>query len=168
MTRAGLAYLLATIFVASGALGSTVAVYVIWEREAPETLSAAIVNTAAVLAAAAFAGVFDMFFTMQQNRQHSEERREWLETVKRWREEDVARAEQRQQEEAARIEQRQQEEAARAEQHRQEEAARYEQRRQDENAFMERMLDNMMTRFVESLERIEQRNNGNGNGATKD
>ena len=157
MTRAGLAYLLATIFVASGALGSTVAVYVIWEREAPETLSAAIVNTAAVLAAAAFVGVLDMFFTMQQNRQHAEERRQWIERMEKLLSETVARAEQRQQEEAARAEQRRQEEAARAEQ-----------RRQEDNALMERRFDAMMTRFVESLERIERRNNGNGNGATND
>ena len=90
-----------------------------------------------------------MFFTMQENRQHTEEcrqhaeecrqhaeeRRQWMERMEKWREED---------------------------------AARYERRRQEQNAFMERIFDTMMTRLVESLERIERRRNGNGNGTTND
>ncbi len=94
-----------------------------------------------------------MFFTMQQSRQYAEERRERAEERRQWME---------------RMEKLLSETVARAEQRQQEEAARAEQRRQEENAFMERMFDAMMVRLVESLERIERRSNGNGNGTTND
>ena len=125
MAKAGLLYLLTAALLAVGTLTATITVYLIWEREVPEILFDSIVNTAAVLAAFAFVGALEMFFTMQQRRQHEEEHRQWMAMLEKQREEDIAR--------------------------RAEDAAR-----------MERMFDTMMTRFLESIERIERRNNGNG------
>ncbi len=125
MAKAGLLYLLTAALLAVGTLTATITVYLIWEREVPEILSDSIVNMAAVLAAFAFVGALEMFFTMQQRRQHEEEHRQWMAMLEKQREEDIAR--------------------------RAEDAAR-----------MERMFDTMMTRFLESIERIERRNNGNG------
>ena len=138
MNRAGWLYLLLSVAAAVATLAATVTVYVLWGREAPETLSAAIVNTAAVLAASAFVGVTDMFFTMQERRerlaekrQHDEERRQWQ----------IRDEEERRQREIRDEEERL--------------------RRAEHDARMEQL----MIRFVEALERIERRNNGNGNGA---
>ena len=145
MSRAGWLYLLLSVAAAIATLAATVTVYVLWGREPPETLSAAIVNTAAVLAASAFVGVTDMFFTMQERRerlaekrQHDEERRQWQ----------IREEEARQQREIRDAEERQQ---------------REEERRQ--RAEHDARMEQLMIRFVEALERIESRNNGNGSAA---
>ena len=125
MTKAGLLYLLTAALLAISTLTATITIYLIWEREVPEILSDSIVNTAAVLVAFAFVGALEMFFTMQQRRQHEAEHRQWMVMLEKQREEDNAR--------------------------RAEDAAR-----------MERMFDTMLARFLESIERIDRRNNGNG------
>lgn len=156
MSRAGWLYLLLSVAAAIATLAATVTVYVLWGREPPETLSAAIVNTAAVLAASAFVGVTDMFFTMQERRerlaekrQHDEERRQWQ----------IREEEERKQREIREEEARQQREIRDAEERQQ----REEERRQ--RAEHDARMEQLMTRFVEALERIESRNNGNGSAA---
>ena len=72
-----------TLLAAVGILAATLAIYIIWDKQAPETLSAAVVNTAATLAAATFVGVFDMFFTIAQMRRNEEDRRQWQENLER-------------------------------------------------------------------------------------
>lgn len=138
MNRAGWLYLLLSVVAAIATLAATITVYVLWGREAPETLSAAIVNTAAVLAASAFVGVTDMFFTMQERRERLAEKRQHDEERRQWR---IHEAEERKQREIRDAEERRQ--------------------RAEHDARMEQL----MTRFVEALERIESRNNGNGNGS---
>lgn len=59
-----IAYLTLTFGGGTAALIATIQLYTIWEREPPEILSAAIVNTAAIFAATTFIGVLDMFMTL--------------------------------------------------------------------------------------------------------
>ena len=149
MTKAGLLYLLTAGLLAISTLTATITVYLIWRREVPEILSDSIVNTAAVLAAFAFVGALEMFFTMQQRRQHEAEHRQWMAMLEKQREEDNARRA----EDAARIERQRQEDVA---------------RRAEDAARMERMFDTMLARFLESIERIDRRNNGNGTSRPSD
>ena len=167
MSRGGWLYLLLSVAAAIATLAATVTVYVLWGREPPETLSAAIVNTAAVLAASALVGVTDMFFTMQERRerlaekrQHDEERRQWrIREEEERKQREIREEEARQQREIREEEARQQREIREAE----ERQSREEERRQ--RAEHDARMEQLMTRFVEALERIERRNNGNGNGS---
>ena len=74
-------------------LGATLGLYIAWSVSVPVTFSAAVVNTAATLAAATFVGVFDMFFTIQQMRQNEENQRRWREELEKERAEANARLE---------------------------------------------------------------------------
>ena len=58
------AYVILTIGGAAAALTATIEIYTSWGRELPETLTAAIINTAAIFAATSFIGVLDMFMTL--------------------------------------------------------------------------------------------------------
>ena len=94
MTRSGIIYLSLTLTAALGVLGTTLGLYIAWDERIPETFSAAVVNTAATLAAATFVGVFDMFFTLAQMRQNEENQRQWREELQKEREKtDAMRAE---------------------------------------------------------------------------
>ena len=84
LSRAGIIYLTLTLTAAFGVLGATLWLYIVYDRGVPETFSAAVVNTAATLAAATFVGVFDMFFTIQQLRKNEEDRRRWDGDRERW------------------------------------------------------------------------------------
>lgn len=86
LSRAGIIYLTLTLTAAFGVLGATLWLYIVYDRGVPETFSAAVVNTAATLAAATFVGVFDMFFTIQQLRKNEEDRKRWDEDRKQWQE----------------------------------------------------------------------------------
>ena len=59
-----IAYVILTIGGAAAALTATIEIYTSWGRELPETLTAAIINTAAIFAATSFIGVLDMFMTL--------------------------------------------------------------------------------------------------------
>ena len=59
-----IAYVILTIGGAAAALTTTIEIYTSWGRELPETLTAAIINTAAIFAATSFIGVLDMFMTL--------------------------------------------------------------------------------------------------------
>ena len=83
MSRAGIAYLSLTLTAALSVLGTTLGVYIVWDEKIPATLSAAVVNTAATMAAATFVGVFDMFFTIQQLRQNEENQRQWRDELQK-------------------------------------------------------------------------------------
>ena len=83
VTRAGITYLALTVAAAIGVLGTTLGLYIVWGERVPATFSAAVVNTAATLAAATFVGVFDMFFTIQQLRQNEENQRLWREEMQK-------------------------------------------------------------------------------------
>ena len=83
MTRAGIIYLSLTLTAALSVLGATLGLYIAWGEGVPQTFSAAVVNTAATLAAATFVGVFDMFFTIQQMRQNEENQRQWREELQK-------------------------------------------------------------------------------------
>ena len=145
MNRAGWLYLLLSVAAAVATLTATVTVYVLWGREAPETLSAAIVNTAAVLAASAFVGVTDMFFTMQERRERLAEKRQHDEERRQWQIRDETARQQREMRDEEERRQREEDRRQRAEH--------------------DARMEHLMTRCVEALERIESRNNGNGNGA---
>ena len=112
MTRAGIIYLSLTLAAALSVLGATLGLYIAWGEGVPQTFSAAVVNTAATLAAATFVGVFDMFFTIQQMRQNEENQRQWREELQKERAESNARLERlleeaRVQQERARVQQEQ-------------------------------------------------------------
>ena len=112
MTRAGIIYLSLTLTAALSVLGATLGLYIAWGEGVPQTFSAAVVNTAATLAAATFVGVFDMFFTIQQMRQNEENQRQWREELQKERAESNARLERlleeaRVQQERARVQQEQ-------------------------------------------------------------
>ena len=94
LTRAGIIYLSLALTAAVSVLGATLGLYIAWSVSVPVTFSAAVVNTAATLAAATFVGVFDMFFTIQQMRQNEENQRRWREELEKERAEaQKARAE---------------------------------------------------------------------------
>lgn len=57
-------YVVLTIGGATAALTATIKIYTLWDRELPEILTAAIINTAAIFAATSFIGVLDMFMTL--------------------------------------------------------------------------------------------------------
>ena len=83
LTRAGIIYLSLALTAAVSVLGATLGLYIAWSVSVPVTFSAAVVNTAATLAAATFVGVFDMFFTIQQMRQNEENQRRWREELEK-------------------------------------------------------------------------------------
>ena len=87
LTRAGIIYLSLALTAAVSVLGATLGLYIAWGVSVPLTFSAAVVNTAATLAAATFVGVFDMFFTIQQMRQNEENQRRWREELEKERNE---------------------------------------------------------------------------------
>ena len=93
LTRAGIIYLSLALTAAVSVLGATLGLYIAWSVSVPVTFSAAVVNTAATLAAATFVGVFDMFFTIQQMRQNEENQRRWREELEKERAEANARLE---------------------------------------------------------------------------
>ncbi len=143
MSRAAIIYLSLTLLAAVGILAATLAIYIIWDKPAPETLSAAVVNTAATLAAATFVGVFDMFFTIAQLRRNEEDRQQWQDNLERIVAEFRAEREQYQ----AREEQRQ---------------AREEQRQ----ALLVENQQQTNVLFARMIELLERRNGGNGASET--
>ena len=143
MSRAAIIYLSLTVLMAVGILAATLAIYIIWDKPAPETLSAAVVNTAATLAAATFVGVFDMFFTIAQLRRNEEDRQQWQDNLERIVAEFRAEREQYQ----AREEQRQ---------------AREEQRQ----ALLVENQQQTNVLFARMIELLERRNGGNGASET--
>ena len=157
-------YLLSTVAVAGGVVGVTLWAYGVSMKPLSDTVSAAILNgSAATLLWLAFFGGFDMFFTfwqMMQNRQQAELHRKEKEG---WEEERKAQAkaqaqaleEHRKAQAAALEEQRQFQQAILAQL-----AAEQTENRRERAQFLE-----MMTRFLEITERMENRN-GNRNGAS--
>ena len=101
LNRSGIAYLAGALLAAFSVLGATLWLYLAAARPVHETFSAAIVNTAATLAAATFVGVFDMFFTLQQMRHNRESERRWEELVAQMRQDLQAERERSQAERAA-------------------------------------------------------------------
>ena len=150
MSRAAIIYLSLTLLAAVGILAATLVIYIIWDKPAPETLSAAVVNTAATLAAATFVGVFDMFFTIAQMRRNEEDRRQWQDNLERIVVEFRAEREQYQ----AREEQRQ---------------AREDQRQAREEQRQALLVENQQQTnalFARMIELLERRNGGNGASET--
>ena len=166
ITRAGIAYLSLTLAAAISVLGTTLGLYIVWGEKVPATFSAAVVNTAATLAAATFVGVFDMFFTIQQMRQNEENQRLWREEMQKERAEANARIERlledaRVEREDARVEREQarvQQEQARVE--REQVRTQQEQNQQLIADLLARNLE-LNARLLELLER----RNGNGSSA---
>ncbi len=150
--------------------------------EPPETLTAAIVNTAAVFAATGFIGVLDMFMTLWTLLRSADWEKEARKEREKEREarhaESQARAQERATESQARAQEREAESQAqqkrwaaeREDQERRWEAQRRE--RQEERAFQQQVIgqltaqqersDLMMTRILELVEQISNRANGNG------
>ena len=81
LNKSAIIYLAGALLAAFSVLGATLWLYLAAARPVHETFSAAVVNTAATLAAATFVGVFDMFFTLQQMRHNRESERRWEELV---------------------------------------------------------------------------------------
>ncbi len=77
LNKSAIIYLAGALLAAVSVLGATLWLYLAAGRPVYETFSAAVVNTAATLAAATFVGVFDMFFTLQQMRHNRESERRW-------------------------------------------------------------------------------------------
>ena len=157
MSRAAIIYLSLTLLAAVGILAATLVIYIIWDKPAPETLSAAVVNTAATLAAATFVGVFDMFFTIAQMRRNEEDRQQWQDNLERIVAEFRAEREQYQ----AREEQRQAREDQRQ--------AREEQRQAREEQRQALLVENQQQTnalFARMIELLERRNGGNGASET--
>ena len=167
MTRAGAIYLTLTLTAAFSILGVTLWLYIAYDRGVPETFSAAVVNTAATLAAATFVGVFDMFFTIQQLRKNEEDRKHWQAELEKARKEADARVERlldefRNEREQARVQQEQarkdQQEQARVQQ---EQA----QMRQEQN---QQVIADLLARNMELNARLMdllERRNGTDNGS---
>ena len=159
ITRAGIAYLSLTLAAAISVLGTTLGLYIVWGEKVPVTFSAAVVNTAATLAAATFVGVFDMFFTIQQMRQNEENQRLWREEMQKERAEANARIERLLEDAQVEREQaRVQQEQARVE--REQVRAQQEQNQQLIADLLARNLE-LNARLLELLER----RNGNGSSA---
>ncbi len=165
MTRAGIIYLSLTLTAALGVLGTTLGLYIAWGEKVPATFSAAVVNTAATLAAATFVGVFDMFFTIQQLRQNEENQRLWREEMQKER----AEAQKERAEANARVERLLENARIEREQARvQQEQARIQQEhariQQEHN---QQLIADLLARNLELnarlLELLERRN---GNGST--
>ena len=188
MTRAGAIYLTLTLTAAFSILGVTLWLYIAYDRGVPETFSAAVVNTAATLAAATFVGVFDMFFTIQQLRKNEEDRKHWQAELEKARKEADARVERlldefRNEREQARVQQEQarkdqqeqarvQQEQARVQQEQarvQQEQARVQQEqaqiRQEQN---QQAIADLLARNMELNARLMdllERRNGTDNGS---
>ena len=150
LTGAGIIYLSLALTAACSVLGTTLGLYIAWDEKVPATFSAAVVNTAATLAAATFVGVFDMFFTIQQLRRNEADRKQWQAELEKAREEERARRE----EERARRE----ESDARLEQLLEEHRAERAQGQQQIASLLEQNLA-LQNRLIELLERR------NGGGA---
>ena len=172
LTRAGIIYLSLALTAAVSVLGATLGLYIAWGMSVPLTFSAAVVNTAATLAAATFVGVFDMFFTIQQMRQNEENQRRWREELEKER----AKAQKERAEANARLEGLLVDAQAEREQAREErEQARIQQeqaRVQQEQARVQQeqnqlLIADLLARNLELntrlLELLERRN-GNGSG----
>ena len=182
-------YVALTSVGATAALTATLKVYALWGREPPETLTAAIVNTAAVFAATGFIGVLDMFMTLwtllrsadweKEAREEREKERQARQAESQVRAQERAVESQAQQKrweaeretrETERQAQQRRWEAEREDQERRWEAQRWE--RQEERAFQQQVIgqltaqqersDLMMTRILELVEQISNRANGNG------
>ena len=111
LNKSAIAYLAGALLAAFSVMGATLWLYLAAGRPLYEIFSAAVVNTAATLAAATFVGVFDMFFTLQQMRHNRESERRWEELVAQMRQDFQAQqeAQQAQQQQlAALLEQNQQ------------------------------------------------------------
>ena len=93
LNKSAIIYLAGALLAAFSVLGATLWLYLAAARPVHETFSAAIVNTAATLAAATFVGVFDMFFTLQQMRHNRESERRWAELVAQMRQDFQAQQE---------------------------------------------------------------------------
>ncbi|MCE2500232.1 MAG: hypothetical protein J4G13_05160 [Dehalococcoidia bacterium] len=163
LTRAGIIYLSLALTAAVSVLGATLGLYIAWSVSVPVTFSAAVVNTAATLAAATFVGVFDMFFTIQQMRQNEENQRRWREELEKERAEaqkERAEAQKARAEANARLEELLVDAQAEREQARVErEQARVE-REQSQQVIADLLARNLElnARLIELLER----RNGNG------
>ncbi|MDE2787709.1 MAG: hypothetical protein OXL37_13735 [Chloroflexota bacterium] len=86
-------YVILTIGGAAAALTATIEIYTFWERELPEILTAAIINTAAIFAATSFIGVLDMFmtlWTLLKSKDWEEEARKEREADRQAREKELA------------------------------------------------------------------------------
>ena len=168
VTRAGITYLALTVAAAIGVLGTTLGLYIVWGERVPATFSAAVVNTAATLAAATFVGVFDMFFTIQQLRQNEENQRIWREEMQKERAEaqkERAEAQKERAEANARVERLLENARVEREQARigQEQA-----RVQQEQS--QRLIADLLARNLELnarlLEMLETRNDNNSSGVS--
>ena len=93
LNKSAIIYLAGALLAAFSVLGATLWLYLAAARPVHETFSAAVVNTAATLAAATFVGVFDMFFTLQQMRHNRESERRWAELVAQMRQDFQAQQE---------------------------------------------------------------------------
>ena len=164
-------YVALTSVGATAALTATLKVYALWGREPPETLTAAIVNTAAVFAATGFIGVLDMFMTLWTLLRSADWEKEAREEREKERQARQAESQVRAQERAVESQAQQKRwEAEREDQQRRWEAQRWE--RQEARAFQQQVIgqltaqqersDLMMTRILELVEQISNRANGNG------
>ena len=144
MTRAGAIYLTLTLTAAFSILSVTLWLYISYDRGVPETFSAAVVNTAATLAAATFVGVFDMFFTIQQLRKNEEDRKQWQAELEKARKEADTRREE------------QQAEAQKQRAEAQQERAEAQKQRAEADARIERLLDEFRNEREQARVREEQ------------
>ena len=158
LNRSAIAYLAGALLAAFSVLGATLWLYLAAARPVHETFSAAVVNTAATLAAATFVGVFDMFFTLQQMRHNRESERRWEGLVAQLRQDFQAERERSQAQQAAYHEQ---QEAYREEQaaYRVQQEARQEESQQQIAALL-MQNQQMYARLLELLER----RNGSADG----
>ena len=175
----------------AAALLATLWAYNMDERMVSDTVTAAVINTAAVVAASGFVGGFEMILSLWQfmRNQEAEQARqqERLEDKARW-EQERQEARERQEQERERQEQereRQEQERARQEQERarqEQERARQEQERQEERKAMQAMQAEFLaqlraegernaaltTKVLElselAIKRAAASSNGDGNG----
>ena len=152
LTSAGTAYLAVATGIAAAALYATIRIYTVGNRDLPDTFSASVTNTAAVMGIAAFIGAIDMFFKFEETKERAEERRQWEARFDQFLEEARAqREEARVQREEIRAER--EESRAQREQNQQMFAAVLEQNRaimEQNQALTDRLLD------------LLERRNGNG------
>ena len=160
LNKSAIAYLAGALLSAFSVMGTTLWLYLAAGRPLYETFSAAVVNTAATLAAATFVGVFDMFFTLQQMRHNRESERRWEELVAQMRQDFQAQQEAQQ----ARHEAQQ----ARQEAQQQQLAAQQEayQARQDENQQQLAALLEQNQQINARLLDLLERRNGIADGAS--
>lgn len=160
-TLLGRAYLATAVAMAAAMLVATIRIYTYGDKSLPDTFSASVTNTAAVIGIAAFIGAIDMFFKFEETKERAEERRQWEARVDQFLEEARAQREEmraeREETRAEREETRAEREEAKAE--RAEARAQREQNQQMFNA----LLEQNQTLTARLLDLLERRN---GNGST--